>query len=110
MRIKFKNQLDISIQLSCGMEEYNLNPEQEVVLTVQDGDCMYIDTLNKKSANKAKTNLDSLLVSKTHEYLKLVPCIKRVKYESYCVECNDVCEWYKTIVNVAEIIKMKGIN
>jgi len=41
MRIKFKNQLDISIQLSCGMEEYNLNPEQEVVLTVQDGDYMY---------------------------------------------------------------------
>jgi len=110
MRIKFKNQLDISIQLNCGMKEYDLNPEQEIVSTVQDGDCMYIDILNKKSANKTKTNLDNLLVSKTYEYLKLIPCIKRIKYESYCVECNDVCEWYKTMVNVAEIIKMKGIN
>jgi len=81
MRIKFKNQLDISIQLNCGMKEYNLNPEQEVFLTVQDGDCMYIDTLNENNTKDNKTTT-------TDSYCPI--CAENIGDEPFCSSCGDV--------------------
>jgi len=80
MNITFKNQLDISIQLNCGMKEYNLNPEQEVVLNIQDSDCMYVDTLNQNNTKDNKITTDS--------YCPI--CAKNIGDEPFCSSCGDV--------------------
>ena len=80
MNITFKNQLDISIQLNCGMKEYNLNPEQEVVLNIQDSDCMYVDTLNQNNTKDNKITTDS--------YCPI--CAENIGDEPFCSSCGDV--------------------
>jgi len=54
---------------------------------------------------EVKNDLTNQLILNTHKLLKLVPCVKRVMYEDHCVKCDNICNWYKTVVNVAEIIK-----
>ena len=50
------------------------------------------------------------LVTNTHKFLKLVPCFNRTLYEDYCVECENICEWYKTMIIVVEAIKEREEN
>jgi len=50
------------------------------------------------------------LTYNTRKFLTLVPCISRTIYDNHCVKCETVCEWYKTMVIVAETIKEKGEN
>ena len=100
MKVLFKNQLNTNIQLSAGMTEYNLNPEQEVELNLQDGDCMYIDQLSMGNAD------DSLLAT-IHNFLTMTPCVVRSRHDDACSDCaiTDSCDWYKTMVDIASRLK-----
>ncbi|MBW2672753.1 MAG: hypothetical protein JRD89_04945 [Deltaproteobacteria bacterium] len=44
MKIHIKNQLSGKIEFCAGMKEYELEPEQEVTIEVEDEDCVYLDT------------------------------------------------------------------
>ena len=48
MKVTFKNQLGRQILLFAGDDEYVLEPNQEVVLNLQDDDCLYVDSLGQK--------------------------------------------------------------
>jgi hypothetical protein len=45
MEIRIKNQLNGRVEFCLGVNEYRLEPEQDVIAPVSDGDCMYLDTL-----------------------------------------------------------------
>lgn len=45
MKIHIKNQLPVAIEFCCGQKEYELEPEQEITIEVQDEDCLYLDTI-----------------------------------------------------------------
>lgn len=46
MKIHVKNQLSVSIQFCCGNKEYELKPEQKVIVEVNDEDCLYLDQID----------------------------------------------------------------
>lgn len=43
LKIYIKNQTEKTIELCCGMQEYTIKPDDQIVIEVQDEDCMYID-------------------------------------------------------------------
>lgn len=47
-RIHVKNQLEGKIELCAGMKEYELEPEQQVTIEVEDEDVIYLDTLSQE--------------------------------------------------------------
>ena len=47
MEIRIKNQLKGTVDFCIGMHEYQLEPEQDVIAPVSDGDCMYLDQLDQ---------------------------------------------------------------
>ena len=49
MKIHIKNQLnsDQTIEFCCGAKEYTLQPDQEIDIEVEDGDCMYFDIVRE---------------------------------------------------------------
>lgn len=50
-KIYIKNQLPGTIDFCAGMNEYQLGPEQEVVVPVEDGDCIYLDLYKSDKDN-----------------------------------------------------------
>ena len=60
MKISFKNQLQESVQLSAGESEYDLRPEQEVEINLQDGDCLYLDNIDYGERVSDRVNLDEV--------------------------------------------------
>jgi len=48
VEIHVKNQLGngLSIQFCCGEREYELKPEEEIAIEVQEGDCLYLDVVS----------------------------------------------------------------
>ena len=49
LKIHIKNQLnsDQTIEFCCGAKEYTLQPDQEIDIEVEDGDCMYFDIVRE---------------------------------------------------------------
>jgi len=47
MKIVIKNQLNGTIDLCVGMQEYRLDPEEEILAPVSDGDYIYLDQVTK---------------------------------------------------------------
>ncbi len=45
MEIRIKNQLKGTVDFCLGQHEYQLEPEQDIIVPVEDGDCMYLDQL-----------------------------------------------------------------
>ena len=45
MELRIKNQLPGTISLCMGERELQLEPEQDAIAPVEDGDCMYLDQL-----------------------------------------------------------------
>ena len=46
MKMNFKNQLDGVLSFCVGMNEYKLNPGEEIEIEVSEQDCMYLDQLD----------------------------------------------------------------
>lgn len=51
MKIQIKNQLNdgLTIEFCCGDKEYRLDYDEEKVIEIEDGDCIYFDTICKPS-------------------------------------------------------------
>ena len=49
MQLYIKNQLNdgLTIEFCCGAKEYMLAPEEEVIIEIEDEDCMYFDGVTK---------------------------------------------------------------
>ena len=47
MELHVKNQLWQTVEFCCGTKEYELGPEEEITIEVEDGDYMYIDCVKK---------------------------------------------------------------
>jgi len=47
----------------------------------------------------------SRLAELTYEFLKMEPCAARITYPHYCVDCENGCNWYRTMVAVAAELK-----
>jgi hypothetical protein len=61
MEIRIKNQLNGRVEFCLGVYEYQLEPEQDVIAPVSDGDCMYIDQLAPdKKRTPAEVALNSI--------------------------------------------------
>jgi len=45
MEIRIKNQLHGTVEFCIGMQEHTLEHDQDVIVQVSDGDCMYLDQL-----------------------------------------------------------------
>lgn len=43
MKLYVKNQMDVAIEFTCGVNEYALEPGEEVTVEAQDEDYMYLD-------------------------------------------------------------------
>jgi len=48
LKLHLKNQLDGKIELCAGTREYELEPEEEITIDVEDEDCVYLDTFIKR--------------------------------------------------------------
>ena len=47
-KLHVKNQLNGRIEFCAGEKEYQLEPEQEITIEVNDEDCVYFDTFMKE--------------------------------------------------------------
>lgn len=47
MKIHIKNQLNGKIEFCCGDREYEIEPEQEITVAVNDEDCLYLDNVSE---------------------------------------------------------------
>lgn len=62
MEIRIKNQLKGTVDFCLGQHEYQLEPEQDAIVPVSDGDCMYLDQLvQEKKQNPAVEALSEIL-------------------------------------------------
>ena len=63
MEIRIKNQLKGTVDFCIGMHKYQLEPEQDVIAPVSDGDCMYLDQLVSESKQSpAEVALNSIIM------------------------------------------------
>ncbi len=61
MEIRIKNQLKGTVDFCLGMNEYRLEPEQDVIAPISDGDCMYLDQLvPERKQSPAEVALNSI--------------------------------------------------
>ena len=63
MKIVIKNQLNGTIDLCAGMNEYRLDPEEEILAPVSDGDYIYLDqvTYDKSKQSPAEIALSNII-------------------------------------------------
>jgi len=45
MKLVIKNENLLTVEFCCGEKEYLLEPSEELVIEVNDGDCMYFDAI-----------------------------------------------------------------
>lgn len=61
MEIRIKNQLNGRVEFCLGMHEYQLEPDQDAIIQVEDGDCMYLDQLvPERKQSPAEVALNSI--------------------------------------------------
>jgi len=46
VKLNIRNQLDGKIEFACGDKEYELKPEQEITIEVEDEDYLYLDVVH----------------------------------------------------------------
>lgn len=90
MEIRIKNQLSGTIDFCIGQHEYQLEPEQDVIAPVEDGDCIYFDQLipgrKRTPAEKALSSIIAVIVN-----------AKKGKWQS-----SDALLWIWKIVDAYE--------
>jgi len=91
VKVTFKNQLDTYMQLSAGAVEHNLNPDQEVVLDLQEGDCLYVDHLSQVKVEEEISANDNL-----KEFYGQVSVVARI---SFCIKAESEEEAKEKLFN-----------
>jgi len=91
------------ICIMCGKEYTPTSGPQKFCLNCKPPRCEGCDRI--ELAIEVERKRTAKLTYNTRKFLTLVPCISRTIYTDHCVKCETVCEWYKTMVIVAEAIK-----
>lgn len=90
------------ICVKCGNEYVPTSGPQKFCLNCKPPSCEGCERI--ELAVEVERRAVNDLVTNTHNFLKLVPCISRTVYPDQCIECKNVCEWYIAMVDVTEIL------